>query len=300
MKREMPMPDPHADTHADTHADPHAHDRMASIHMNQMLDAEDALQQTPPQKMQKTAPGSTTAENCNPQNTSARNTSATNLCANDTSALFKALADDNLFSHWERMLFAACECALADTDTSLHRIAKAIAHSRITQQQIDAHVSEIGIEQDLRIAMIRNIRGFAQFMYTAQKLDIIAFGDAMQNRTLLGYTAIHILQKDHWHAIVSFACDQGCFGAKSTIYEMLLRFGYGAVIGFKPRKNNSPGTSTDKKNDVLFKTNPLVFNQERLESNLKRYTNGQTAPKSNYLLVLATAANASQIAQQNK
>jgi hypothetical protein len=300
MKREMPMPD----AHADAHADPHAHDRMASIHMNQMLDAEDALQHTPPQKMQKTAPGSTTAENCNPQNTSAQNTSAQNTVAQNTSAqnsaLFKALADDNLFSHWERMLFAACECALADTDTSLHRIAKAIAHSRITQQQIDAHTTEIGIEQDLRIAMVRNIRGFAQFMYTAQKLDIVAFGDAMQNRTLLGYTAIHILDKTHWHAIASFACDQGCFGAKSTIYEMLLRFGFGAVIGAKTRKHNGPGTSTDKKNDVLFKTNPLVFNQERLESNLKRYTNGQTAPKSNYLLVLATAANASQIAQQNQ
>jgi hypothetical protein len=296
MKRETPMPD----LHADAHADPHAHDRMASIHMDQMLDAEDALQHTPPHKMQKTAPGSTTTQNCNPQNTSAhstQNTNANNTGKQDASALFKTLANDNLFSHWERMLFAACECALADTDTSLHCIAEAITHSRITQQQITAHAIEIGIEEVLRIAMVRNIRGFAQFMYTAHELDIIDFGEPIQNRTLLGYRAIHILDKTHWHAIVSFACEQGCFGAKSTVYEMLLRFGFGAVIGAKTRKYNGPGTSTDKKNDVLFKTNPLVFNQERLESNLKRYTNGQTAPKSNYLLVLATAANASQIAK---
>jgi hypothetical protein len=299
MKRETPMPD----LHADAHADAHANDRMASIHMDQMLDAEDALQHTPPHKMQKTATGSTTTQNCNPQNTSAhstQNTNANNTGKQDASALFKTLANDNLFSHWERLLFAACECALADTDTSLHCIAEAIAHSRITQQQITAHAIEIGIEEDLRIAMVRNIRGFAQFMYTAHELDIIAFGEPIQNRTLLGYRAIHILDKTHWHAIVSFACEQGCFGAKSTVYEMLLRFGFGAVIGAKARKYNGPGTSTDKKNDVLFKTNPLVFNQERLESNLKRYTNGQTAPKSNYLLVLATAANASQIAQQNQ
>jgi hypothetical protein len=263
--------------------------------------AEDAMQHAPPHKLQKTVPGSTTAENCNPQNTSAHSTqnpNATNLCPQ--SALFKTLANDNLFSHWERMLFAACECALADTDTSLHCIAEAIVHSRITQQQIATHAIEIGIEEDLRIAMVRNIRGFAQFMYTAQKLDIIAFGEPIQNRTLLGYRAIHILDKTHWHAIVSFACEQGCFGAKSTIYEMLLRFGFGAVIGAKTRKHNGPGTSTDKKNDVLLKTNPLVFNQERLESNLKRYTNGQTRPKSNYLLVLATAANATQTVPQNQ
>jgi transcriptional regulator with XRE-family HTH domain len=93
--------------------------------------------------------------------------------------------------------------------------------------------------------------------------------------------------------VIAFACDQGCFGARSSIYEMLLRFGYGAAIGPRTRKNNNPGNSTEKKNDVLLHTSPLVFIKDRLASNLKRYTNGQIKPKQNPLLVLANMAQQS-------
>jgi len=211
----------------------------------------------------------------------------------DTSALFKTLAATNRFIPWEQLLFAACECTFSNTDTDLHRIAQAIRDSRIKEEQITAHAREIGVETDLRVAMVRNVRAFAHFMYTVEKLDIIKLQEPMQHRSLLGYASISVLHQKHWETVIAFACDQGCFGARSSIYEMLLRFGYGAAIGPRPRKNNNPGNSTEKKNDVLLHTSPLVFSKDRLASNLKRYTNGQIKPKQNPLLVLANMAQQS-------
>ena len=196
------------------------------------------------------------------------------------------------FIPWEQLLFAACECTFNNTDIGLHRIAEAVKASRITQEQVAVHAHELGIRVDLRVAMVRNIRAFTQFMYTVEKLDIIKFEGPMANRSLLGYSAIKITHQKHWEDVVAFACEQLCFGAKSTLYEMLLRFGYGPVVGSKSVKNNNPFNSTDKKTDVLLYTNPLVFIKDRLASNLKRYTNGQTKPK-NPLLVLANVAQKS-------
>lgn len=191
------------------------------------------------------------------------------------SNLFKTLAATHLFSPWEKLLFAACECTFSNTDFDLHRIAQAVKDSRIKDEQIAVHAKEIGIEVDLRVAMVRKIRGFAQFMLTVEKLDIIKFEGPIEHRSLLGYKTIKILHQKHWETVIAFVCDQGCFGAKSAIYEMLLRFGYGVVIGSKSRAQHKPGNSTHKKNEVLLYTNPLVFNKERLDSNIKRYTNGQ-------------------------
>ena len=276
--------------------DPHAADRMASIHMNEMLDAENVLHA----QLQKTA-----AEHSLPKKMPApadkvdmrpnihQNVAQTSHIASD---LFQTLSTDNLFIPWEKLLFAACDCTLSSAGIDLQRIAQAIKASRITLEQITAHAQEIGVDKDLRITMIRKIHAFVQFMLTVEKLDIIKFEDPLQNRSLLGFKTIKILHQKHWENVIAFACDEGCFGAKSSIYEMLLRFGYGVVIGSKSRKNLKPGNSTDKKNEVLLYTNPLVFNQERLEGNLKRYTNGQSKPKQNSLLVLANVAQKSSTA----
>ena len=284
--------------------DNHAADRMASVLMDEMLRAEDVLDaqlhndvlqdslSTPTLPTPTpTLPTLTLPTLTLPTPTLPTPTLPTALP--DTSALFKTLAAANRFIPWEQLLFAACECTFSNTDTDLHRIAQAITDSRITEERITAHAREIGVETDLRIPMVRNVRAFAHFMYTVEKLDIIKLQEPMQHRSLLGYASIRVLHQKHWETVIAFACDQGCFGARSSIYEMLLRFGYGAAIGPKPRKNNNPGNSTEKKNDVLLHTSPLVFSKDRLASNLKRYTNGQIKPKQNPLLVLANMAQQS-------
>lgn len=254
--------------------DAHATDRMASILMDKMLHAEDVLGAQ--LQEQAAAAGAKPA-----------------APAHTASNLFKSLAATHQFIPWEQLLFAACECTFSDTDMDLTRIAQAVKLSRVREDKVALHAHEIGIKGNLRMAMVRNIRAFTHFMYAVEKLDIVKFQDPIEHRSLLGYKSIKIVHQKRWEDVIAFACDQGCFGAKSTIYEMLLRFGYGAVIGARPRKNNKPGNSTDKKNDVLLYTNPLVFNKERLTSNLKRYTNGQTKPKENSLLVLANVAQQS-------
>lgn len=291
MPRHLYKPSPPSPPKNDTHAA----DRMASVLMDEMLYAEDVLDaQLRNDALQDSLPTPTL-----PAHTSTLPTPtlpASLQHKTDTSALFKTLAATHHFTPWEQLLFAACECTFCSTDTDLHRIAQAIADSRIMEEQITAHAREIGVETDLRVPMVRNVRAFAHFIYTVEKLGVIKFHEPIQHRSLLGYASISVLRQKLWETVVAFACDQGCFGARSTLYEMLLRFGYGAVIGERPRKNHKPGNSTEKKNDVLLHTSPLVFSKDRLASNLKRYTNGQTKPKQNPLLVLANMAQQSSTA----
>ena len=94
----------------------------------------------------------------------------------------------------------------------------------------------------------------------------------LARRTVLGYRRINIAAPAQWQAVLAATCGRGkYFPATSTVYETLLKFGYEG-------KANVPASATvgvDKKARVLLYSETFAFAEEKLASNLPRYTNAQ-------------------------
>jgi hypothetical protein len=214
--------------------------------------------------------------------------------ATHASCVFVELATKYELTASERLLLASCECAFnLHAAADLDEIARLCVQSRITTEQIDAHAAEIGVGK-LSKKMVVNVRNFVQFFHLLESLDIVHFEKHIQGRTLLGYWGFNVLHPDRWEALLHFACDKGgmkYFGARSTVYEMLLKFGF-KVSSFAKRRvrpfdpNYNPNLSTNKKSAALDGDH-FIFNLRTLASNKKRLCNGQTGNK---LLKLATLA----------
>jgi len=220
----------------------------------------------------------------------------------DIPSIFVQIATKYMLSPQEKLLLASCECAFeVYSEEGLDKIARLCVQSRVTIEQIDAHVGEIKVNK-LTKYMVRNVSRFVQYFHLLAKLDIIEFETRMPGRSLLGYSGFKVLQPDRWEALLHFACDKGgmkYFGARSTVYEMLLKFGF-KISYFATRRalkkegkarpvnpDHDPLLSTHKKSQVL-EADHFIFDPHTLFKNKKRLCNGQVS--SNKLLKLANAA----------
>ena len=192
----------------------------------------------------------------------------------------------------ERMLVHACVFALKGdaegTAALCERTAAQCTLARITRAQIQAHTEEIGVRRALSSHQSMNVHKFAHFMQLLQEMEIIEFEGKIAGRTLLGHAKIRVMQQEKWQAVIEAACGDGdrksltYFAAKSTIYDMMLKFGFGgklhALLNDGVRKS-----STEKKVSLLLKSSTFFFCNKTMAHNLKRYTNS-----NNRVLVLRT------------
>lgn len=196
--------------------------------------------------------------------------------------LFNGVAEKYELSTCERMLVHACVSALnADADGTAalcERTAALCTQARITRAQIQAHTEEIGVHTTLTSRQTTSVHRFAHFMQLLEKMEVIEFEDKMQGRTLLGYARMRVLQQEMWQAVIEAACGSGdrksltYFAAKSSIYEMMLKFGFGGKIG-AIEEGTVDRNSTEKKVNVLLNSSTFFFRNKTMVHNLKRYTN---------------------------
>jgi metal-sulfur cluster biosynthetic enzyme len=192
----------------------------------------------------------------------------------------------------EELLVRGCYSVL---DVPVEHIAQMCKASRISEEEVRAHATEIGVDKKLTIDMVWNIVKFVQFMYLVEKLKIVEFGTGIAGRSVLGYTSIKIKMHVEWEGIICSICGfRNYFQAFSTLYEMMLKFGFGMSREGKLPEHAVKGTSTQNKTNALLFCDTLSFEEDKLASNLKRYTNQQTKPKETSdginLLALATVA----------
>ena len=184
--------------------------------------------------------------------------------------LVEAAAQERELAYGEMLLVNAFEAVL---HVGLEHLTPLCKEARISTQQIETHADEIGVEETLTKEQITGLGKFAQFMTLAEKLQIIKFEAEMPGRTLLGYQVISIEAKAEWRALLYACCGLGkFFRAMSTVYETLLKFGYTA-----PRNSVVPADAghVKKKDRALLFSDTFTFDEERVHSNLKRYTNSQ-------------------------
>jgi len=182
----------------------------------------------------------------------------------------------------ERMLVHACVFALMgdaeDTAALCERTAALCTQARITLAQIQAHTEEIGVRRALTSHQTTNVHKFAHFMQLLQEMEIIEFEGKIAGRTLLGHANIRVMQQEKWQAVIEAACGDGdrksltYFAAKSSIYDMMLKFGFrGKVYGLL--NGGVRKSSTQKKESLLLNSRIFSFSETTMAHNLKRYTN---------------------------
>ena len=184
--------------------------------------------------------------------------------------LVEAAVEERELAYGEMLLVNAFEAVL---HVGLEHLTPLCKEARISTQQIETHADEIGVEETLTKEQITGLGKFAQFMTLAEKLQIIKFEGEMPGRTLLGYQAISIEATAEWRVLLKNTCGLGkFFRAMSTVYETLLKFGYTA-----PRNSVVPADAVDvkKKDRALLFSDTFTFDNDRLQSNLPRYTNSQ-------------------------
>jgi hypothetical protein len=205
--------------------------------------------------------------------------------------MFRLVAQKHTLTPAETLLVAVCECALGiDVD----HIAATCKLARVSDDQVQLHGSEIGVDRELRPAMVGNVRKFVQFFGVLDRLGVVHLDDPIPGRTLLGFRDIRVLDKPKWLAVVHFACDAlQYFASRITVYERLLDFGYAPLKYIArtrdPASPQQPKSPTEKKIALLLNTPHWTFYKYRLDRNVKRYTNGHAKPEDS-LDVLARLA----------
>jgi hypothetical protein len=186
--------------------------------------------------------------------------------------------------YMEELLVRGCNSVV---DLNVEHVAKMCMETRITPEDVELHGlhgSEVGVEENLRHDMIVNILKFVQFMNLMEKLEIIEFKEAIPGRTLLGYNTIKIKKGEDWEAIVCSVCGFGnYFRAFSTLYEMVLKFGFGMSREGSIPPHGVLGNSTQNKTNALLYCQTMRFDERKLDTNLKRYTNQQMKPKQSFV-----------------
>jgi hypothetical protein len=184
------------------------------------------------------------------------------------------VAKDQL-SFWEVMLVRSCHRVL---ESGLGHTAAMCREARVTYGQIELHAREIGVQQRLRPDMLQNLVKFVQFMHLLEKLGVVKFEGSLPGRSVLGHDMISIVWNSKWQAVLAEICGWNkYFRAKSTVYEMLLKFGFGGHRDLPfPENMVFTGKSTEHKEHVLLYCSTFMFDEVKLGRNLKRYTNSQT------------------------
>jgi len=203
--------------------------------------------------------------------------------------LVSAVAVERGLSEWEGMLIGACDRAAKG---GLERTAALCKAARITTAQIEAHCKEIGVQKKLTREQAQKVERFVQLMGLLEKMGVLQFEGEVAGRTLLGYDMISVMRQAEWQAAIEATCGAGkCFRAKSTVYEMLLKFGLGGHRDVAlPKDTVLSGKSTEHKDHVLLCSSTFVFDEAKLARNVKRYTNSQTRMPCKGLCELLAAA----------
>ena len=191
-------------------------------------------------------------------------------------AAVAAMATERGLTYCETTLMLACDSVM---HVGLDKLTGLCKKARVTPVQIEVHAREIGVQEILSCEMVKNLTKFVHFMHLAEKVQILQFEAKMAGRTLLGYQMIHISRQEAWQALIAATCGYGkYFRAKSTVYELLLKFGFGGNRdpGCVPVEGLCKGKSTDNKDRVVLYSRILFFDEEKLENNVKRYTNSQS------------------------
>lgn len=191
-------------------------------------------------------------------------------------AAVAAMATERGLTYCETMLMLACESVV---HVGLDKLTGLCKKARVTPVQIEVHAREIGVQEILSCEMVKNLTKFVHFMHLAEKVQILQFEAKMAGRTLLGYQMIHISRQEAWQALIAATCGYGkYFRAKSTVYELLLKFGFGGNRDPEcvPAEGLRKGKSTDNKDRVVLYSRILFFDEEKLDRNVKRYTNSQS------------------------
>ena len=189
--------------------------------------------------------------------------------------LLKDAAAERGLAYCEMVLVRDCDGAL---QVGLDRLTGLCKEARITTAQVEAHATEIGVQETLTRDQIKGLGKFAQFMHLAEKLQIVQFEGELAGRTLLGYEVIRVASQAEWQRVIEATCGFGkYFRARSTVYEMLLKFGFGGQRDCAlPTDAVHSGKSTFHKERVLLCCSKLTFDEVKMRRNLKRYTNSQT------------------------
>jgi hypothetical protein len=182
--------------------------------------------------------------------------------------LDRAAAEQRELKYDEMVLINAFEEAL---DVGFDHLTPLCKQARISISQIELHADEIDVAETLTRDQINSLRRFVQFMTLAQALQIITFEGELAGRSVLGYQRINIAAPAQWQAVLAATCGLGkYFQATSTVYETLAKFGY------KGKANaHAPVSNVSKKARVLLYSETFTFAEEKLASNLPRYTNSQ-------------------------
>lgn len=196
------------------------------------------------------------------------------VCGGESVVAKGGVAKDQL-SFWEVMLVRSCHRVLG---SGLGHTAALCREARVTHGQIELHAREIGVQQKLRPDMLQNLVKFVQFMHLLEKLGVVKFEGSLPGRSVLGHDMISIVWNSKWQAVLEEICGwDKYFRAKSTVYEMLLKFGFGGHRDLPfPENMVFTGKSTEHKEHVLLYCSTFMFDEVKLGRNLKRYTNKQT------------------------
>ena len=188
----------------------------------------------------------------------------------DMDPLVEAVAKECGLAYSEMVLVNAFEDVL---QLGLEQLTPLCKEARISAEQIETHADEIGIKEKLTREQVKGLCKFVQFMTLTEKVYIIKFDNKMPGRSVLGYSKISIEVKAEWQALLEATCGPGkFFRAMSTVYETLLKFGF---VGQRNGELPADAVDMDKKCRVLKHCSCLVFSEERMRSNLRRYTNSQ-------------------------
>jgi len=88
---------------------------------------------------------------------------------------------------------------------------------QVTEEQIDRHAAELGIERQLGKHMKLRIRRFSELLLALEKLEVVRFGDGvLANRSLFGFEKIEVLKQEEWIDAIVVASESKYFGGPSS------------------------------------------------------------------------------------
>ena len=152
---------------------------------------------------------------------------------------------------------------------------------QVTDEQIDRHAAELGIERQLGQHMKVRIRRFSELLLALEKLRVVRFGDGvLANRSLFGFDKIVVLKQEEWMDGIIVASESKYFGSPSSVYEMLKMFGFKCLrCSERATKQVFPAgrKNTNKKADIVLSKTEFRHDPESLRKNIPRYCNSNQA-----------------------
>jgi hypothetical protein len=158
---------------------------------------------------------------------------------------------------------------------------------QVTDEQIDRHAAEVGIERQLGQHMKVRIRRFSELLLALEKLAVVRFGAALPFRSLFGFDKMEVLMQEEWKDAIIVASESKYFGSPSSVYEMLKMFGFKCLrcqeratrqaVVLPPPPGLTPRKNANKKADIVLSKTEFRHDPETLRKNIPRYCNSNQA-----------------------